>query len=157
MGELSTELEIEILLTLYAKSILQVKSISRKRNNLIRSPSFITRYTDICNARNIGKLLCYRKDPHDRAHVISLFDDQAFEKITDLEWPTFIDEGLDNKEEFPRGVNILGPVNGIYCIFNRLIERWLGSLVLWNPTTREYKHILPRASLPFPSQLIAGF
>jgi len=88
---------------------------------------------------------------------VSLIDRQSNKRlIFDLEWPPFIDEGVDDKEEFDRVINVLGPVNGIYCIFNRLVQRWVGSLVLWNPGIGEYKHIIPHVAFPFSFEFLCG-
>ncbi|KMS95039.1 hypothetical protein BVRB_013040 [Beta vulgaris subsp. vulgaris] len=54
-------------------------------------------------------------------------------------------------------MHIIGHVNGIYCIFHRLIPISGGTLILWNPATRSYKHILPPVSFPFPLYLQHGF
>ena len=69
---------------------------------------------------------------------------------------TFLDEGIENKEDFDRSVSILGPVNGVYCISNSLVERCVGTLVLWNAVTKECKHILPTIIPPIPRKLVAG-
>lgn len=75
-------------------------------------------------------------------------------------WPPFLDEGIEEASNgdfhFHRAISMLGPVNGIYCIYHYLVERWVGTLVLWNSATREYKHILPPVSFPFPSHLLSG-
>jgi len=131
------ELEIQIRLGLPIKSLLRLKSISKSWYSLIKSSSFTTRYSQISNARDSNKILCFRKDPIDKIHVISVLDTHNSEKMTDLEWPPFLDEGIENKEDFDRSVSILGPVNGVYCISNSLVERWVGTLVLWNPATKE--------------------
>ena len=151
---LPDELKIEILLGLSIKSLLRFKSVCKDWHILIESATFANRYSDISHAKNSNKLICFHRNP-DQVDVVSLIDRQTVEKIIDLEWPPFVDEGIDNKEEYERFINILGPVNGIYCIFSRLLYRWVGTLTLWNPTTREYKHIAPPVSFPFSFDLFS--
>ena len=153
---LAEELKIEILLRLSSKSLLRYKSICKNWHSLIERPDLLTRYSYMSQVKNQEKLLCFRQDPIHKAHVVSLIDRQSNKRIFDLEWPPFIDEGVDNKEEFDRVINVLGPVNGIYCIFNRLVQRWVGSLLLWNPGTGEYKHIIPHVAFPFSFEFLCG-
>ena len=57
-------------------------------------------------------------------------------------WPPFLEEGwpqlldgVQNKIALCRDISVLGPINGIYCIYYRLVERLVGTLILWKPAT----------------------
>ena len=154
---LPEELKFEILLALPIKSLLRFKSVCKNWHSLIGSSAFVNRYSSISHVKDSGKLICFRRDPDDKkTHLISLIDCQTREKVVDLEWPPFLDEGIEDHEAYERVISVLGPVNGIYCIFNRLIDRWAGTLVLWNPATREYKHLVPPVHFPFPLEFVYG-
>ncbi|KNA05642.1 hypothetical protein SOVF_188480 [Spinacia oleracea] len=137
---LPEDIVIEILVKLPVKSLLRFKSVCKRWNSLIKTTSFIIRYNSPSRRHNNSKLLCFREDPITQTHVVSLHDHKTLEKIQDLEFPSFID---DDSVPFDKDIQIFGPVNnGIYCINDRL-NLWGGTLILWNPCTKSYKHILP--------------
>ncbi|XP_074263417.1 F-box/kelch-repeat protein At3g23880-like [Silene latifolia] len=170
--ELPDELLILIFVLLPVKSLLLFKCVCKHWLSVIQSPQFVEYHCRLSETRSGAKLLCYRKDPVTETYVISIVDRHTLGKLEDLEWPPFLEEeGLDEDVEWPplvveegytgptsflRRIKIFGPVNGIYCIFRSLIDRWVGTLTLWNPATREYKHIHPQISFPFPMHLL-GF
>ncbi|KAK9743163.1 hypothetical protein RND81_03G221200 [Saponaria officinalis] len=141
--ELQEELLIEILVQLSVKSLLRFKCICKHWLSVIQSPQLSS------------KLLCFRKDLITKTHVVSVLDRHTLDKLEDLEWPPFLAEvDVDDAENCHRRINIFGPVNGIYCIHRNLVDKWVDTLVLWNPATREYKHIHPQQE---PSSLNIGF
>ncbi|KAJ8431268.1 hypothetical protein Cgig2_011121 [Carnegiea gigantea] len=94
------------------------------------------------------KILCFQNDPIARTHVILILDDHITAQIVDLEWPPFLDEGIENKECFDRRISVLGPVNGVYCIINGLVER--------EPCHKRVQAHFPSIALPMPPQLVGG-
>ena len=111
-SSLPKELESEILLRLSVKSLFRFKTVCKNWQSLIRSPLFKTRYSHKSNDKDNSKLLCTREDSSTQTHVVLIIDGQIASKITELEWPPFLDEAIQNEELFKRRINILGPVNG---------------------------------------------
>ena len=130
---LPKELHTEILSKLPVKSLFRFKSACSNWYSLIKDPSFIRRYSFSWNPQNDNKILCLCKDPITKTHVISLFNSKNTEKVIELEWPPLIekgwppfleegwpqllDEGIENKIALCRDISVLGPMNGIYCIY----------------------------------------
>ncbi|XP_074321543.1 F-box/kelch-repeat protein At3g23880-like [Silene latifolia] len=163
--DLPDELLILILVLLPIKSLSRFKCVCKHWLSVIQSREFVEQHGRLSETRenNNSKLLCYRKDPTTKTHVISILDRHTLKKLDDLEWPPFLDEeGVENVDwppdetTFLRKIEIFGPVNGIYCIFRSLIDKWVGTLTLWNPTTREYKHIRPQVFFPFSIHLLVS-
>ncbi|KAH9625239.1 hypothetical protein KSS87_004520 [Heliosperma pusillum] len=160
--ELPEELLIQILVLLPVKFLLRSKCVCKHWLSVIKSPQFVDYHRHLSETRRSSKLLCYRKDPTTEIHVISALDRHTLEKHEDLQWPPFLEEEGENVEEewfdgpesWLRRIKIFGPVNGIYCIFRTLIRKWVGTLTLWNPATREYKHIHPQIAFPFRMHLL---
>ncbi|XP_074263421.1 F-box/kelch-repeat protein At3g23880-like isoform X2 [Silene latifolia] len=178
--KLPEELVILILVLLPVKSLLRLKCVCKHWLSVIQSRHFIESHYRLSDTRR-DRFLCYSKHPVTKTYVISVVDRHTFEELEDLEWPPFFqeegveypewpcldenpkwppfwkEEGIELNEISHRRIKIFGPVNGIYCIFRSLIDKWVGTLTLWNPATREYKHIHPQVCFPESFNIGFGF
>ncbi|KAK9671302.1 hypothetical protein RND81_12G020500 [Saponaria officinalis] len=145
--ELPEELLIEIMVQLPVKTLLRFKCVCKH---------WLSFGSDIRSV--LSPTFCHSKPsvyPITKTHVVSVLDRHTLDKLEDLEWPPFLAEvDVDDAENSHRRINIIGPVNGIYCIHRSLVDKWVGTHVPWNPSTREYKHIHPQQE---PSSLHIGF
>ncbi|XP_026416033.1 F-box/kelch-repeat protein At3g06240-like [Papaver somniferum] len=153
------EIQEEILLRLPLKSILRFKSVCRTWYTNIGSPKFIN------NHRNLAKK--YPKIMIRDAALVGNNCNDVFYSVdyasilsasTSLSLTTCECDGavlMDNPKlkrkygvEESRFIQILGSCNGLLC----LGAASSGALILWNPSTKEYKEImLPPVNLPWPS------
>ncbi|XP_040361619.1 F-box/kelch-repeat protein At3g06240-like, partial [Rosa chinensis] len=138
----------EILSRLPAKSLLRFRCVCKSWLALISDPSFVKNHLSRVNTNHFNLLLGTRPL---QASVLKLDDGDV--AITELDYPEMHDfEG----ECFP---NIYGSCNGLICI-----EFGSGSIILWNPCTREFKqlpepelHICESSSIFESFVYLAGF
>ncbi|KAL3813346.1 hypothetical protein ACJIZ3_014614 [Penstemon smallii] len=134
---LSEDVMTEILLRLPVKSLLRFKCVSKHWYKLIKSPRFIDHHFNHDSNKSSLLIYHYRRQLHRR--IFSLCEDEMFSR---LEEPEHL--------QFPFLVHIIGPLNGIFCVFNCRGGDWVGHGALWNPATREF-HAIPVSRPNVPS------
>lgn len=136
---LPEELMTEILVRLPVTSLMRFRSVCKYWYALTKDRNFVCKHFDFSNKQNPERLLVRSINDDTRKPIFSLIDDKTLEKTPSLnpDLPSFYKERV----HFGRVATILGPVNGIFCMFDK------SNILLWNPATRESK-ILPPVILP---------
>ncbi|KAL4379838.1 hypothetical protein GQ457_02G038600 [Hibiscus cannabinus] len=143
-SELPEVLIMEILVRLPVKSLTRFNCVCRSWCCCFQTSNFISKHHDINLKNNRLNLLCTRSVGMHR-NVIPYFTQLSTEHHDflsakhDIHFTCFEDCG------YPP--DVLGPRNGLLCIYT---GGQRNKMVLWNPSTREFK-TLPPSSIKPPS------
>ncbi|XP_058215714.1 putative F-box protein At3g16210 [Rhododendron vialii] len=132
--DLPEEVVIEILSRLPVKSLIRFRCICKFWCSLTKDLSFIAKHLkhqEADNKKN-GRLLVHSYDEASNKYIFSLFHDET------LALPCYRYPDL----ELNNDATVLGPCNGIFCLFNGR-----DAVSLWNPATRQFR-TLPQLPLP---------
>ncbi|XP_074276840.1 F-box/kelch-repeat protein At3g06240-like [Silene latifolia] len=145
------EIILEILLRLPVKSILRFNTLSKHYYSLIRSQFFIDRHLDLVRLTN---RLNDRLIESPMQHYLRLFNRRSSPRFRSLESSSCL-HNIYSKLE------IIGPIDGLYCVVDRNSELLGRGISLWNPATSE-EYILPllpatAKHFVYPCRLGCGF
>ncbi|KAL3536122.1 hypothetical protein ACH5RR_004583 [Cinchona calisaya] len=126
--QLPEDVIMEIFSRLPVKSLLRLKAVCKYWCALIHSPIFVAKH--LHRQKNKQNLLVHRYHVHGGDSALSLFPDEYLagtsqEYQDHIPTPTYFSA-------------VLGPLDGIVFLYNDD-----HSMVLWNPATREVKHLPP--------------
>ncbi|XP_059670633.1 putative F-box protein At3g10430 [Cornus florida] len=124
------DVTVEILSRLPVKSLMRFGGVCRYWYTIIRNSSFITKHHDHHN-NNVHLLVQYYNFDTEK-FAFSLFPDENLDSV-----PLLYHE-LDELQMSRDPLYVLGPVNGILCLFNGGDH-----VALWNPTLRDFR-LLPK-------------
>lgn len=129
--KVSEDLLIEIFLRSSVKSLLRAKCVCKQWYILIQNPDFVVNHLEYQKNHNKGRLLLqyFKEDTQQISYA--LFDDETLENDTH--------HVIDHLQLQFCPLRMEGPINGLYCLFNREDR-----IVLWNPALMEFK------ALPLP-------
>ncbi|GAU28942.1 hypothetical protein TSUD_59550 [Trifolium subterraneum] len=121
---MNEDLETEILLRLPLKSLMRFKCVQTSWNNLIKTPYFVNRKSNLSISQNRSLLII-------EGSKLKLLpcDDTYNQK------PILVNSLFPNHLV---GIESYGSCNGVFCLKGH------DQLIMWNPTTNEVHHI-PRA------------
>ncbi|KAL8139361.1 hypothetical protein V2J09_005382 [Rumex salicifolius] len=136
--ELPEDLALMILLRLPVKSLSRFKSVSKSWCTLIRDPSFIAKHIKFNSYRDF--LLVTHLDQSANSQVFSFFTHQTFEPAGSLV------HNLNRIQGNSLFVQILGPCNGVFCLFDGK-----ETIALWNPAIKELQIVPPSDVIPPPN------
>lgn len=149
-GNLPEELVAEILLKLPVKSLLRFKCVCKSWYALIKGANFVNQHLCYANTSSSGSLIFMLYDAASRKYGISLVSDETLKSVpsAQLKLPPSCEKLANWGDLF----TFLGPVNGIYCIYDEYSD-----VVLWNPSTKEFRHLPPTDQPNIPrGELSAG-
>ncbi|XP_059670642.1 putative F-box protein At1g32420 [Cornus florida] len=139
------DLTIEILLRLPVKSLTRFKSVCKYWYTLIRSSTFVNKH--INHHSNKARLLIQHYNYSTETHVFALFPDEMLASFP----PVYYDIQKPCQSR-----DIIGHCDGILGLWD-----WDDSIILWNPATREFRHLpMPNPNIPpdfSPIQYKFGF
>jgi len=140
----------EILSRLPVKSLARFKCVSKSWLGLITNPHFIIRHF-IGKNNNHESVLISHLRPGKR-QVLSLLCHEALE----TESRCFQLSYANPNGEFRSYVQIIGPCQGVFCLFDGK-----DNILLWNPATRDLK-LLPQSHVEpptnaYPFDICVGF
>lgn len=129
---------LEILLWLPVKSLQRFKCVSKSWYACISNPKFMIKHFMSSNHHEF--LLISHLHPVKRQVFSSLFSDglEIRSKHFELSYASSNQEHLSFTQ-------VLGPCNGIFCLFDGKID----DILLWNPTNRHLK-LLPKSQVEPP-------
>ncbi|XP_059670635.1 F-box/kelch-repeat protein At3g23880-like [Cornus florida] len=132
---LSKDVMTEILSRLPLKSLFRFRCVCNDWYTLIKASYFIAKNQQKNNIR----LLVHHYDYKILRYCVGIFPDETLGKTSPVYFN--LDElGIQNYPDC-----LIGPINGIYCVYGRYEDH----MCLWNPATNEFRHIpLPRPDLP---------
>lgn len=142
--ELPEDVVMEIFSKLPVKQLLRSKAVCKYWCRLIQSPALVAKH--LRHHRNQENLLVHSYHVHAGDSALSLFPDEYLAG-TSLEYQ----DHIATPPSFSTVSTVLGPVDGLVFVYSddRL-------MVLWNPATREVKHLpalaVPSLPLSSPSQ-----
>lgn len=127
-----------ILLRLPVKSLSRFKCVSKSWCALIKDPSFIAKHIRFNNYRDF--LFINHLDHSSNTQVLSFLSHQSFEVAGTLVHNLNRIQGYNSLF-----VQILGPCNGIFCLFDGK-----DTIALWNPAIKEELQIIPSSNVTPP-------
>ncbi|CAN4082035.1 unnamed protein product [Withania somnifera] len=130
------EIISNILSRLPVKTLLRFRCVCKQWKKLISNPNFIaTHFRHSSTLQRSGSsLLIGSRHPKSNNHVLSLYNPPESVVELDNPFPCF----------FPN-MYILGPCNGIVCLFN---PPWGELITLWNPAMRQSKMVQLSENMP---------
>ncbi|PHT90049.1 hypothetical protein T459_05162 [Capsicum annuum] len=130
------EVVFDILSRLPVKDLLQFRCVCKQWNKLIYKPNFIAAHFRRSSSlqRSGSSLIIGSRHQESNNHVLSLYNPPDSLVELDSPFPCF----------FPN-MYIVGPTNGIVCLFN---PPWGELITLWNPAMKQYKMVQLSESLP---------
>lgn len=130
---------LEILSRLPVKSLARFKTVSKSWHALITDPRFIIRH--LISKNNHESLLISHLHPVNWQVLSSL---SLSSETLAIESKSFQLSYAEPNAETRRNAQILGPCNGVFCLFDSK-----DSISLWNPATRNLK-FLPQSYVETP-------
>ncbi|KAF5739163.1 F-box and associated interaction domains-containing protein putative isoform 1 [Tripterygium wilfordii] len=127
--DISEDLLVEILSRLTVESLMQLRCVCKAWRDFIRRPDFISKhYLMQTTLRNVNLIV---------SHERSFFS--LLSSCSDVDDTLRVTETIKIEDEnFLRDLYVMGPCNGLICLAHKSnIHR----IFLWNPATREYKHL----------------
>ncbi|KAK4259924.1 hypothetical protein QN277_006202 [Acacia crassicarpa] len=148
MPYLPDEIITNILKRLPVKSLIRFQCVCTHWKNLIKNPSFIADHLQQSGHQNSSLLLLEwnRRDVHWRLLLLD-----CGMQVREIEKAFWIDSLAVAR--------IIGSCNGLLCVEIRQYNKFPPSLLVWNPATKEIRH-LPRSSVgcfDYHDDCVTGF